>query len=635
MADKLPSPKRDNSPTKESMAAETEIIRKRLMEEGLLLRNKGTNSIKSLRETLSADLRAFMPIFKDIQNSLYLQTMLLENRADQEELIAEARRRMEDFGELESPQPQGVTAEENKRKEEKEKEDKKDALSIGKILKGSLGFLGTAAKVGTGLFIGYNFVKGFVNGLTDGGFTRMEDAIIETFRDIDWAGMKQMFLDFYSTMKEKLTQIKTFLGIDGVDDWLFYALGGFTAAKFATELAKAAASTAVTSIISGMVAKKVAEGVISGSTIPGTGGPVIVDTPDGPDGKGKGKGPLGGPLGKAKGALLASIGIGLVAYAGEIADWFRENALGMTPDEIANTPIDGVEVALLSAGTAATIAGVGKFVSLGAFAAGWPLAVASILGGTVIASGMAILDYMNEKEEGAKREGLPQNLFNILQKKEKMDAGDPAFRRIKLTNEKILEVANETLGDLFDERQQILSDLEAEGYRNARGKFVKYTQAQIDQKNARLAELDTLAENTEAVRAEYHKIVKDEELARLQREQANLEQEKLKGQSKNPRGVTKGVGLTQDEIIQNQANFLTSGGYLPGMGDFNTAQRFTAEDLALAAEGGGTNNILFAPVDNRTYVTKGGDSITSKQGDTNVFSATVGGNGEGTAAGPH
>jgi len=165
----------------------------RLKDEGDLIRNSGTNSIRSVK----IQLDRFEDIFRVISDNIVAQTEMmmksLDIQAGELQLAKESARREEtqqQLDELEEKQDQ--TELEKVEKEDGGKEDRE-----GKGLFAMLGGLGkllmTGALIGGGLFVAYNFAKGFVDEMYNNAWTNFETGLVDFLTSIDFEALKNTF----------------------------------------------------------------------------------------------------------------------------------------------------------------------------------------------------------------------------------------------------------------------------------------------------------------------------------------------------------------------------------------------------------------------------------------------------------
>ena len=148
-----------------ALSAETEAIINRLKSEGDLIRNSGTNSIRSV----NIQLAKFDGLFNSINSNISEQTKMMQRQLGIAEEAIETARAKEQYDEIVPPvAPQTDDRDDPNDRNTNEKIDKMgdsiaNALSLKNIALGA-----------AGLFVGYNLLKGFIDERTGGGFTAME-----------------------------------------------------------------------------------------------------------------------------------------------------------------------------------------------------------------------------------------------------------------------------------------------------------------------------------------------------------------------------------------------------------------------------------------------------------------------------
>jgi hypothetical protein len=156
------------------LSPETQAIIQTLKDEGQLIRNRGTNSIRSVK----IEMAKFHDVFNTISANVIEQTGILRQQAGFAAEALEAQRTKEQLEELQEKQKYEDTDSESKRKTDENIE------RIGNKLESAFS-LKNLALAGAGLFVGYNLLKGFIDDQTAGGFSEMEKAIANT----DWSGL--------------------------------------------------------------------------------------------------------------------------------------------------------------------------------------------------------------------------------------------------------------------------------------------------------------------------------------------------------------------------------------------------------------------------------------------------------------
>lgn len=149
------------------LSAETTAIVERLRAEGDLVRNSGTNSIRSVKIKLDR----FDGLFTTISTNVAEQTQILRQQAGIQEAAAEATRRQEDFANLQAEQE--IVEKKNDRAAQEERDAKlidgmRSAFSLKNLALGA-----------GGAFLGYNLLKGAIDEQFNGAFSNMEKGISE------------------------------------------------------------------------------------------------------------------------------------------------------------------------------------------------------------------------------------------------------------------------------------------------------------------------------------------------------------------------------------------------------------------------------------------------------------------------
>ena len=230
------------------MSAETKAIIDRLKAEGDLVRNSGTNSLKSVK----MEFAKFENVFGAISSNIAEQTDMMRTQlgiaADAQEL-ARTKAQFEEIQAKEAPEKNDNTAKENVKPLKDVGEELGNKISSALSMKNLA--IGAA-----GLFVGYNLIKGAIDEATGGGFTNMEKAMgqvvwedfPEAFNnakdylgEIDWTAAKTAinamstainainwtnFTSAINTMSETVTTFTTWLGETGVGDIVGAVIAG-------------------------------------------------------------------------------------------------------------------------------------------------------------------------------------------------------------------------------------------------------------------------------------------------------------------------------------------------------------------------------------------------------------------------
>jgi len=230
------------------MSAETKAIIERLKAEGDLVRNSGTNSLKSVK----MEFAKFENVFGAISSNIAAQTDMMRTQlgiaADAQELA----RTKAQFDELQAKE----APEKNDNSEAREGKPLKEVgEEMGNKISSALSMKNLAIGA-AGLFVGYNLIKGAIDEATGGGFTNMEKAMgrvvwedfPEAFNnaknylgEIDWTGAKTAinamstainainwtnFTSAINTMSSTVTTFTTWLGETGVGDIVGAVIAG-------------------------------------------------------------------------------------------------------------------------------------------------------------------------------------------------------------------------------------------------------------------------------------------------------------------------------------------------------------------------------------------------------------------------
>ena len=155
----------------QNLSPETQAIIDRLKAEGDLVRNSGTNSIRSVKFSLDR----FEGIFNTISSNIAEQTDILRVQNGIAQDQAERSRNKEQFDEVSPQQTEKYDDKDTSGKLVTDSENKK-INEIGDSIKSALS-LKNIALAGAGIFVGYNLLKGFIDEKTGGGWTEFEKNI--------------------------------------------------------------------------------------------------------------------------------------------------------------------------------------------------------------------------------------------------------------------------------------------------------------------------------------------------------------------------------------------------------------------------------------------------------------------------
>ena len=198
-----------------------EEVVNRLKAEGQLIRNTGTNSIRSVR----IQLDRFEDIFKTISENIQLQTQMLTDSAAisaQQLKISEetaerdaARAAREELAQDQTPAPTPDSTSGKKTSKDKDRTGAGLFSMIGGLNLRRLLFGG--ALIAGGGFAAYNVLKGFIDEKTGGGFSDFEDGIVDMVTNVDFSEITESFKDIKDSIdniNETLTDLAdTIIGI--------------------------------------------------------------------------------------------------------------------------------------------------------------------------------------------------------------------------------------------------------------------------------------------------------------------------------------------------------------------------------------------------------------------------------------
>lgn len=434
------------------LSLETQAILGRLKAEGDLLRNSGTNSVKSVK----IELAKFSGLFESIQTSIDSQVETLRDASGFSREAAEAQQRQNELLEM-----AGVTEQERAETEKrrfqteklkadqdyKDQEDREKARSknetnflrkmggffsketFGKIMSG----IKFAALAGIGIAVGYQFIAGILEGMGvdvkkfEEGFVEGVNDFIKFLKGVEWQKLGEVF-----NMLASPEGIAT--------------IAGLSALPKITEFASDAAITAA--IVSALKGR-----TRGGTDIP----PVDLPDVDGPDrrdpnGRGRGRGIQLRSLLNWRTALLSAVGIGLISYSGEIGEFFKEDAKSISKQDLANTPVNqtsGNENLSIITGAAT----LGSIFGIKGMIAGAAIGAAYVIGKTLYDT---INDEINDLDQ------LPNEMQKAL-RNEKIRAGEINVnprQRVNVSKKTVEEAAAEYLENAQAEVNEINSQIE-------------------------------------------------------------------------------------------------------------------------------------------------------------------------------
>jgi len=303
------------------LSQETQAIISRLKAEGDLIRNSGTNSVRSVK----IQLDRFEGIFNTISANVVEQTELMRLQVGALAEQVERQQTQEQFDEIEKAAPKPVENEDDNSSDSKDTNKKIDKIgdSIGKALT-----LKNMAMAGAGLFVGYNLLKGFINETTDGGFDRM----ITSIRDTDFTVLKDGINGVkWDEVKTTVNAMAT--GLSAVN-WTNFGTAVNNATNsinsFTTWLGETGVGDIVSTVVAGGLVTAGARGAAQG----------IMGSLRQGGGAGAG---FAGKL-KAIGPGIAMAAAGLAIYYGDdIKNWINDqmgNEEGSSGSDLVNQQVD-------------------------------------------------------------------------------------------------------------------------------------------------------------------------------------------------------------------------------------------------------------------------------------------------------
>ena len=226
------------------LSAETKAIIDRLKAEGDLIRNSGTNSVRSVK----IQLDKFEGIFNTISANVIEQTKILQMQAGLAQENIEAQRTREQLDELkqEEEKKSRIDGDDSRRKTDENIDKIADSLRNAFSLK-------NIALAGAGLFVGYNLLKGFIDDTTNGGFSALEDSIATT----DWNAIGQSATDFVTGINSiDWNSLSTAVNIassaiNNFGDWMDDILPGILVGGILGSIARGSIRGGIEGLISG------------------------------------------------------------------------------------------------------------------------------------------------------------------------------------------------------------------------------------------------------------------------------------------------------------------------------------------------------------------------------------------------
>lgn len=337
-----------------TMSAETQAIIDRLKAEGDLMRNTGTNSLKSVKVELSK----FNDLFGVISKNIEAQTEALGMQAKIQADELEAQRTKDQFEELQKQKR------DEKEKETQDSSQKTDEMieKVGDSITSALTLKNIALAAG-GIFVGYNLLKGYINESTDGGFDRM----INSIKNIEWQEMTGTFnrayegiakVDFDGLANTVNSVSKSIGEIDFTTVKDSVNIMGTRIQQFNDWLGETGVGDIVTAVAAGGLVTAGARGAVGG---------IMQNT----GGSGGLKGKL---MNVPRGLAMAVAGLGLY-YAEDLSNWLAEQMgaeegsanAGLINDMVKVVGVGGLSLlSLLGPAALTTPMGIAALVVAGA-----------------------------------------------------------------------------------------------------------------------------------------------------------------------------------------------------------------------------------------------------------------------------
>jgi len=388
----MPS-KREDRKEQSQLSPQTQAIIDTLEKEGKLLRTDGrTHSLKNIR----ADLAKFDGVFNRIATALDGQKDYFDKMGNMNKELLEQQKNEEALKQVapDASESTNSVSEDTSQKTKKEKKEKTESGGVTSLLKSILpsgGMMKNLAMAGGGMFLAYNFVKGFIDEKSNGAFTEFEDSMIETFKKVDWSAVGSSFVQFAEKVPEALTAITKFIASPAGALLGIGALGlGMPGA-----LAHGAAAGAAAGAARGLFSRGGPQPIVP--TVP----TVPQNDNDVDTSKNMKKMGVGG-------ALLAAAGVGVIAYGDKIAEFIAAEAAGMTPEEIAASEVvDTGGILIAAAGGALTF---GRLFGAKGVLAG-------IIIGAAVGITRKVAEVISRSNEEATQQALDEEAA-ILQKQE-------------------------------------------------------------------------------------------------------------------------------------------------------------------------------------------------------------------------
>ena len=455
-----------------ALSPETEAIIKRLKAEGDLIRNTGTNSIKSVNVNLAKFQDVFQSMNENIQalgavsNGEKIEE-ILEHQQDLSYLNAEQRKEYEEDA-AKRALLQNDIANRQLKLQEKELEDReKDRLEreksdkrifgkgglLSKALGGAFDFIKKAFFIGVAGTLIYEFAAGFLEKQYGIELPTVADGLksFSTFlKEVNWENLGEQLKILAST---DFGAVLTAITVGGVATSVgSKVLDAVTTLSLAKILEKMMTSTA--NDVAEAVGAPTAADVAAAGSKPGA--------------KTRGLGMLRFIRGSIPGILFG----GLVATMPAIENLFRERALGMTEAEISEAQVNPADAVNIGGNAVSSIA---AFLLAGGGPPGW----AAALGFFALKTVYDILEAEKRKigdeaanaalsrvDETTKQISASERLLEQYEKElaRRIEEGEPTddIRNLialaKANSERLEEQRRE---EEFNARRQIYEDLDA------------------------------------------------------------------------------------------------------------------------------------------------------------------------------
>lgn len=186
------------------LSAETQAIIERLKEEGNLIRNSETNSIRSVK----IEMNKFQGVFDVISANIQEQTSILRQQAGFAAEALEQQKSKEQFDELQKETDDRNDVVDSQRSRELDEKIDRMGDSIANAFT-----LKNLALAGAGLFVGYNLLKGFVDAQFNGAWSEMEDGVIalgpklREFANLDLESIRAQFNQLVTDIRSMTTSL--------------------------------------------------------------------------------------------------------------------------------------------------------------------------------------------------------------------------------------------------------------------------------------------------------------------------------------------------------------------------------------------------------------------------------------------